>query len=126
MMTFQNILKACDKVNNRDLIRIDTYPYVENNEIKFDNYHTLKLTSNIEVIYNAVNVPFGYSYAVQEALVTKNFVQFNHLVKQSYANYDTTCIPNYAILKYKDKYIGKLYGVTHYQQIFELIERSVF
>ena len=51
-MTFQNIIEACDEVDNRDLIRIDTYPYVENNTIKFDNYHTLKLTSNIEVSFN--------------------------------------------------------------------------
>ena len=81
-MIFQKIIESCDEVDNRDLIRIDTYPYVENNEIKFDNYHTLKLTSNIEVIYNAVNVPFGYAYAVQEALVTKNFECFNKLVNQ--------------------------------------------
>lgn len=81
-MTFQDIFKDCDDINNRDLICIDTYPYVENNEIKFDNYHTLKLTSTIEVIYNAVNVPSGYAHAVQEALVIKNFECFNRLVNQ--------------------------------------------
>lgn len=125
-MTFQNIIEACDEVDNRDLIRIDTYPYVENNEIKFDNYHTLKLTSTIEVIYNAVNVPSGYAYAVQEALVTKNFECFNRLVNQCWVSFDYNCLPNYAILKYKDYYIGKLYGVTHYKELFELIERAVY
>ena len=125
-MTFQDIFDACDCVGNRDLIRIHTYPYLDKDVVKFDNYHKLTLTSNIEVIYNAVNTPFGYSYAVQESLVTKNFLQFEHIVKQSYANYDTTNIPNYAILKYKDYVIGKLYGVTCYPEIFELIERNVF
>ena len=125
-MIFQKIIESCDEVDNRDLIRIDTYPYVENNEIKFDNYHTLKLTSNVEVIYNAVNVPFGYAYAVQEALVTKNFECFNKLVNQCWVRFDYNCLPNHAILKYKDYYIGKLYGVTHYKELFELIERSVF
>lgn len=125
-MTFQNIIESCDEVGNRDLIRIDTYPYVENNEIKFDNYHTLKLTSNIEVIYNAVNVPFGYSHAVQEALVTKNFEWFNRVVKECWVRFDYSCLPNYAILKYKDHYIGKLYGVTHYKELFELIERAIY
>ena len=125
-MTFQEILEAVDEVDNRDLIRIDTCPYVENNKIKFDNYHTLRLDSNIEVIYNAVNAPFGYSFAVQEALVTKNFEQFNRLVNQVWIMNDYHSLPSYAILKYKDYYIGKLYGVTHYPELFELIERSVF
>ena len=125
-MIFQEILEAVDEVDNRDLIRIDTCPYVENNEIKFDNYHTLRLHSNIEVIYNAVNAPFGYARAVQEALVTKNFEQFNRLVNQVWIMNDYHSLPSYAILKYKDYYIGKLYGVTHYPELFALIERSVF
>ena len=125
-MIFQDIFDACDCVGNRDLIRIDTYPYVENNEIRFDNYHTLRIDSNIEVIYNAVNTPFGYSFAVQEALVTKNFEQFNRLVNQVWIMNDYHSLPSYAILKYKDNYIGKLYGVTHYPELFALIERSVF
>ena len=125
-MTFKEILEAVDEVDNRDLIRIDTCPYVENNEIKFDNYHTLRLDSNIEVIYNAVNAPFGYARAVQEALVTTNFVLFNKLVNQVWIMNDYHSLPSYAILKYKDYYIGKLYGVTHYPELFELIERNVF
>ena len=125
-MIFQEILEAVDEVDNRDLIRIDTCPYVENNEIKFDNYHTLRLDSNIDVIYNAVNTPFGYARAVQEALVTKNFEQFNRLVNQVWIMNDYHSLPSYAILKYKDYYIGKLYGVTHYAELFDLIERSVF
>lgn len=125
-MIFQEILEAVDEVDNRDLIRIDTYLYVENNEIKFDNYHKLTLTSHIEVIYNAVNTPFGYSYRVQEALVTKNFEWFNRIVNECWVRFDYNCLPNYAILKYKDKYIGKLYGVTHCKELFDLIERGVF
>ena len=125
-MTFQDIFEACDCGASRDLIRIDTYPYLDKDVVKFDNYHKLTLTSNIEVIYNAVNTPFGYSYAVQEALVTKNFEWFNRLVNECWVRSDYNCLPNYAILKYKDHYIGKLYGVTHYKELFELIERSVF
>ena len=125
-MTFQDIFDACDCVASRDLIRIDTYPYLDKDVVKFDNYHKLTLTSNIEVIYNAVNTPFGYSFAVQEALVTKNFEQFNKLVNQVWIMNDYHSLPSYAILKYKDHYIGKLYGVTHYPELFELIERSVF
>lgn len=125
-MTFQNIFEACDCVGNRDLIRIDTYPYLDHDVVKFDNYSKLTLTSHIEVIYNAVNTPFGYSYGVQEALVTKNFEWFNRIVNECWVRFDYNCLPNYAILKYKDKYIGKLYGVTHYKELFDLIERSVF
>ena len=125
-MIFQDIYEACDCVGNHDLIRIDTYPYLDKDIVKFDNYHTLKLTSMIDVVYNAVNIPFGYQRAIQEALVTKNFEWFNHIVKECYARYDTTSIPNYALLKYKDYVIGKLYGVTYYKEIFELITRSVF
>lgn len=125
-MTFQDIFEACDCVASRDLIRIDTYPYLDKDVVKFDNYHKLTLTSHIEVIYNAVNIPFGYSYAVQEALVTKNFERFNRLVNECWVRFDYNCLPNHAILKYKDNYIGKLYGVTHYKELFDLIERSVF
>lgn len=125
-MIFQDILEACDCVASRDLIRIDTYPYLDRDVVKFDNYHKLTLTSHIEVIYNAVNTPFGYSYAVQEALVTKNFERFNKLVNECWVRFDYNCLPNHAILKYKDYYIGKLYGVTHYKEVFDLIERSVF
>ena len=125
-MIFQDIFDACDCVGNRDLIRIDTYPYYDKDVVKFDNYHKLTRTSNIEVIYNAVNTPFGYAFAVQEALVTKNFEQFNRLVNQVWIMNDYHSLPSYAILKYKDHYIGKLYGVTHYPELFALIERSVF
>ena len=125
-MTFQDIFDTCDCVATRDLIRIDTYPYLDKDVVKFDNYHNIRLTSQIEVVYNAVNVPFGFAFAIQEACVTKNFDWFHKLIQDAWTNYDTQCLPNYAVIKYKDYNIGKLYGVTHYKELFACIERFVF
>ena len=125
-MKLENVINACDEVNNRDLIRIDTYLYIDTDVVKFDNYHHLTLTSHVEIVYNAVNMPFGFAYAIQEACVTKNFEWFHKLIQDALINCDTQCLPNYAIIKYKDYNIGKLYGVTHYKELFDCIERFVF
>ena len=102
-MIFQDIFEACDCVASRDLIRIDTYLYLDKDVVKFDNYHKLTLTSHIEVIYNAVNTPFGYSYAVQEALVTKNFERFNRLVNECWVRFDYNGQEAWVSIKKLDK-----------------------
>ena len=126
-MKFKELIDACDQVMNRDLIRLDTYCLLDSNGyVNVDIYHKLAAESNIQIVYDAVNVPFSFSYAIQEAWVTKNFDRFKDLAQTSNVCYDADSLPNYAIIKYKDYNIGRLYGVTHYKELFDCIERVVF
>ena len=126
-MKFKDLIEACDSAGNHDLIQLITYTYLDKDKtVKVDNYHNLTADSEVQVIYNAANAPFSFSYALQESFVVKSFEWFKRLVNTAYIQYDSTCLPNYAIIKYKDYNIGRLYGITTYEEVYNLIERAVY
>lgn len=126
-MKFKELVNACDAVGNHDLIQLYTYCFIDSTgHVLVDNYHDLTKDSHVDIVYDAVNVPSSFSYAVQEACVTKNFDRFKDLAQTSSVCYDADSLPNYAIIRYKDYNIGKLYGVTQYKELFDCIKRFVY
>ncbi len=126
-MLFKELINACDEAGNRDLIQLYTYCFIDSTgHVKVDNYHNLTENSHINIVYNAASAPFSFSTALQESFVVKSFEWFKRLVNTAYIQYDSTCLPNYAIIKYKDYNIGRLYGITTYEEVYKLIERAVY
>lgn len=126
-MLFKELINACDGVGNHDLIQLYTYCFIDSTgHVLVDNYHNLTEDSHVDIVYNAASAPFSFSTALQESFAVKSFEWFKRLVNTAYIQYDSTCLPNYAIIKYKDYNIGRLYGITTYEEVYKLIERAVF
>lgn len=126
-MKIKDLIEACDSVGNHDLIQLYTYCFIDSTRhVKVDNYHNLTEDSHVDIVYNAASAPFSFSTALQESFVVKSFEWFKRLVNTAYTQYDSTCLPNYAIIKYKDYNIGRLYGITTYEEVYTLIEKAVY
>ena len=126
-MLFKELINACDDVGNKDLIQLYTYCFIDSTgHVLVDNYHNLTEDSHVEIVYNAASAPFSFSTALQESFAVKSFEWFKRLINTAYIQYDSTCLPNYAIIRYKDYNIGRLYGITTYEEVYKLIERAVF
>ena len=126
-MLFKELINACDEVGNHDLIQLYTYCFIDSTgHVSVDNYHNLTEDSHVDIVYNAASAPFSFSTALQESFAVKSFEWFKRLLNTAYIQYDSTCLPNYAIIKYKDYNIGRLYGITTYEEVYKLIQRAVF
>ena len=126
-MLFKELINACAEVGNDDLVQLYTYCFIDSTgHVAVDNYHNLTEDSHVDIVYNAASAPFSFSTALQESFAVKSFEWFKRLVNTAYIQYDSTCLPNYAIIKYKDYNIGRLYGITTYEEVYRLIERSVY
>ena len=126
-MLFKELINACDEAGNQDLIRLYTYCFIDSTgHVLVDNYHNLTEDSHVDIVYNAASAPFSFSTALQESFAVKSFEWFKRLVSTAYTQCDSTCLPNYAIIKYKDYNIGRLYGITTYEEVYKLIERAIY
>ena len=126
-MLFKELINACNEVGNNDLIQLYTYCFIDSTgHVLVDNYHNLTEDSHVEIVYNGASAPFSFSTALQESFAVKSFEWFKRLINTAYIQYDSTCLPNYAIIKYKDCNIGRLYGITTYEEVYKLIERAVY
>ena len=126
-MLFKELINACDGVGNNDLIQLYTYCFIDSTgHVLVDNYHNLTEDSHVDIVYNAASAPFSFSTALQKSFAVKSFEWFKRLINTAYTQYDSTWLPNYAIIKYKDYNIGRLYGITTYEEVYGLIERAVY
>ena len=126
-MLFKELINACDEVGNQDLIQLQTFCFIDSTgHVLVNNYYNLTEDSHVDIVYNAASAPFSFSTALQESFAVKSFEWFKRLINTAYTQYDSTCLPNYAIIKYKDYNIGRLYGITTYEEVYNLIERAVY
>ena len=126
-MLFKELINACDEVGNQDLIQLYTFCFIDSTgHVLVNNYYNLTEDSHVDIVYNAASAPFSFSTALQESFAVKSFEWFKRLINTAYTQYDLTCLPNYAIIKYKDYNIGRLYGIITYEEVYKLIERAVY